>query len=282
VHTHDLLPLTAPADHAGLRDRVVRLLTPGSLRRADRVLTVSATVAAEIRALFPETAAKLTAIPDGIETDFFCPRGADATPGPIHARIGWAGPYVLCLGALSARKNLEVAIRGFGEYRARRDPAAGEIKLVLAGMCRSRAYESRIRRLADAVAPAAVRFAGFVDDEACRSLLQHAAVVLAPSRGEGFDLPPLEAMSCAVPVVCSELPVHRELLGDDAVYFPTDQPTALADALLRLDTDPALRRRLARQGPARAARYTWPAAMQSLANLYGELLASARARPVPS
>lgn len=266
VHIHDLLPLRAPADHRGLRDRLVRRMTPGTLRRADGVLTVSESVAGEIRADFPFAAAKLTAIPNGIEGGFFQPRASVAPRAAIHARLGLKGDYLLYVGAFAARKNLEVAIRAFG--RLVRDPRHATAQLVLAGMCRSTSYLASLRKLAAEVAPGAVIFTGFVDDRECLDLLQHARIFLAPSRGEGFDLPPLEAMSCAVPVVCSELPVHRELLEDDALYFHPDRPEELAAALLRLDTDPALHRELSRRGPARAARYTWENAMGRMADFY--------------
>ena len=94
-------------------------------------------------------------------------------------------------------------------------------------MSRSSRHEARLRQLAAELAPEAICFAGFVTDKECLALLQHASIFLAPSRGEGFDLPPLEAMACAIPVICSELPVHRELLGDDALYFDPASPAAL-------------------------------------------------------
>jgi glycosyltransferase involved in cell wall biosynthesis len=276
VHTHDLLPLTAPADHRGFRDQLVRRLMPGSIRRADGVLTVSESVASEIRRHFPHATGKLTAIPNGIDTDFFRPKQPGAIRAPIHDRLNLSGDYVLYLGALMARKNLEVAIRGFSDYR--RDPllpaSARGAKLVLAGMSRSQTYEASLRALAEKLAPGAVIFTGFIKDEDCLALLQHATVFLAPSRGEGFDLPALEAMACGIPVLCSDLPVHRELLGHDACFFPTDQPERLAADLHRLMTRADLRTQLAQRGPARAGGFTWETAMLRLGELYRQILCS--------
>jgi glycosyltransferase involved in cell wall biosynthesis len=279
VHTHDLLPLTAPADHPGFRDRLVRRLMPASIRRADGVLTVSESVAEEIRRHFPHATGKLTAIPNGIDAGFFRPVPAGARRAAIHTRLNLPGDYVLYLGALMSRKNLEVAIRGFSEYR--RDPllrpSARSAKLVLAGMSRGKDYEAGLRALADKLAPGAVVFTGFITDEECLALLQHATVFLAPSRGEGFDLPALEAMACAIPVLCSDIPVHRELLGSDARFFPTHQPERLAAELHRMMTRADLRAQLAQPGPARAARFTWERAMQRLGELYQEILSGPRA-----
>jgi glycosyltransferase involved in cell wall biosynthesis len=282
VHTHDLLPLTAPADHRGFRDQLVRRLMPGSIRRADGVLTVSESVASEIRSHFPYATGKLTAIPNGIDADFFRPKPPGARRAAIHARLNLTGDYVLYLGALMARKNLEVAIRGFNRHL--HDPllpaSARKAKLVLAGMSRSKTYEDGLRALAEKLAPDAVIFTGFIKDEDCLALVQHATVFLAPSRGEGFDLPALEAMACGVPVLCSDIPVHRELLGNDARFFPTHQPERLATELHRLMTHSDLRTQFSQQGPARAAGFTWENAMQRLGELYHRIL-SASPLPVP-
>jgi len=277
VHTHDLLPLTAPEDHRGWRDQLVRRLMPASLRRADCVLTVSESVATEIRTLFPEVAPRVTAVLNGIEGSLFRPKTAAASRPEIHTRLGLDGDYVLYLGALMSRKNLEVSVRAFGEFLAGQRTTGRPLpKLVLAGMSRSEDYVRRLRALAGEIAPREVCFTGFVSDADCVALLQHARAFIAPSRGEGFDLPALEAMACSIPVICSDIPVHRELLGDDALFFATDRPEDFAAQLQRLFTSPGLPEDLARRGPHRARRYNWESSMRSLAALYQTLLKTPR------
>ncbi|HEY4989919.1 MAG TPA: glycosyltransferase, partial [Opitutaceae bacterium] len=73
VHIHDLLPLTDPVDHPGTRNAMIRRLTPATIRRSARVLTVSATVAAEIAALYPHARGKIRSIPNGISGGSFAP-----------------------------------------------------------------------------------------------------------------------------------------------------------------------------------------------------------------
>ena len=268
VHTHDLLPLTAPQDHRGLRDRIIRTLTPRSLRQADCVLTVSNSVAEEIRRLFPKLVGKIAVVPNGIDGELFRPKPAGSARGEIHTRLHLQGDYFLYLGALMSRKNLEVVIRGFASFVRHHSATTPPPRLVLAGMSRSDAYVIQLKRLAAELAPGTVRFSGLISDPDCVSLLQHAAVFLAPSRGEGFDLPALEAMSCAIPVVCSDIPVHREMLGRDAAYFSTHDAMGLASALEQLRSQPHLRRQLSRSGPERAACFSWGRAMGQLAELY--------------
>ncbi len=270
VHVHDLLPLTARQDHRSFRDQVVRRLIPRSLRAADRVLTVSRSVADEIASLFPDVAAKVVAIPNGVDGELFQPKAADAPRAGIHGRLGLRGEYILYLGALMERKNLEVAILGFQEFLQRRASIgeAGRFKLVLAGMSRSGSHAEHLRNLAAHSKAGAIRFAGFISDTDCTALLQHASAFLAPSRGEGFDLPALEAMACAIPVLCSDIPVHRELLGEDAIFFPPDEPGKMAAGLFQLLDQPGLRAHLEMRGPKRAAAFNWEDSMRRLGDLY--------------
>lgn len=273
VHTHDLLPLTAPQDHRGLRDRIVRTLTPRSLRRADCVLTVSQSVGNEIRRLFPKIARKVAVVPNGIDGELFRPKAPSAPRSEVHARLELSGDYFLYLGALMSRKNLEVVIRGYAAFLRRLSSETSAPRLVLAGMSRSDAYVLRLKRLAEECAPGKVCFTGFITDSECVALLQHATAFLAPSRGEGFDLPALEAMSCAIPVICSDIPVHREMLGIDALYFPTHDAAGLACVLERFWEQPALREQLSQSAPTRAAGFNWGAAMEQLSELYQHLVA---------
>ncbi|MFN2625234.1 MAG: glycosyltransferase, partial [Mycobacteriales bacterium] len=77
----------------------------------------------------------------------------------------------------------------------------------------------------------AVVLTGYLDDPELARLTGAAACLVLPSRYEGFGIPPLEALACGIPVVVSDLPVLREVLGAHAHYVPVGDVDALADAL---------------------------------------------------
>jgi alpha-1,3-rhamnosyl/mannosyltransferase len=239
-------------------------LPPGSIRRADRIVTVSGAVRDELAERFPESADRVTAIYNGIDPEFYRKEGADDSA----ARERDDRPYLLYMGAIAPRKNLEIALRAFriflkGPRRAR---------LILAGLIRSRAYQERLDRLvAELDLTGAVTFTGFISDENYRSLLKSARLFLAPSRGEGFDLPALEAGASARAVICSDIPVHRELLGDGAVFFPPDDAQALARHMGDLWEREEERNRLGQVACQRAADFTWERMAGQLAALYLEV-----------
>ena len=95
----------------------------------------------------------------------------------------------------------------------------------------------------------AVRTPGYLAEPDLARVVAGAAALILPSWYEGFGLPALEALACGTPVVASDLPAHREVLGDQAQLFPPDDPGALAAALAATLDDPG-------GEPARAARRT--------------------------
>jgi glycosyltransferase involved in cell wall biosynthesis len=118
--------------------------------------------------------------------------------------------------------------------------------------------------------PEGVEIAGRVPLDELVSLYRRASAVVFPSLYEGFGQPPLEALACATPVACSDIPPLREVCGDAAVYFDPTQPEAIAAGI-----EEALRRgpELSAAGPARAARFTWSENARLHEDVYRELAA---------
>ena len=170
--------------------------------------------------------------------------------GPFFGETESPAPeprHLLHVGTLEPRKNLDRLLDAYLLL----DPAVRP-PLVLVGRYgwRQEALVERIGRIGPSV-----RWLDEVDDEQLGRLYQRAAVLIQPSRHEGFNLPVLEGLSGGVPVVASNIPVHREVAGDCALYVPPDDADAIAAAILavlgwdreRRDAwSAAARRRLAR------------------------------------
>jgi glycosyltransferase involved in cell wall biosynthesis len=98
---------------------------------------------------------------------------------------------------------------------------------------------------------------GWIPREELERLYAEAALVVLPTRFEGFGLPVLEAMLHGAPVLCSDLPVLREVGADAAAYVEPGSAEALARAISELLGNSRRRAELAEAGRARAARYSW-------------------------
>jgi glycosyltransferase involved in cell wall biosynthesis len=145
----------------------------------------------------------------------------------------------LFVGALEPRKAPDLVVDAFLRARAR----GLEAELVVVGEGRLDPRGPGVRRL------------GRVED--LGALYAGALAVVLPSWLEGFGLPPVEGLAAGAPAIVSDLPVFREVLGQGALYVPPGDAEALAEALLSLERDPALRGRLLAAGEARIAPLTW-------------------------
>lgn len=135
-------------------------------------------------------------------------------PGAIPAHIPHDRPYFVTVGTIEPRKNhavlLDVWTR-FGEDAPR---------LLI---CGSRGWNNESVFEALDSRPQAVTELSGLSDPALAAVIQGAQALLFPTFAEGFGLPPLEARALGVPVICSDLPVLRETLSNQAVYLgPTD------------------------------------------------------------
>jgi len=102
-----------------------------------------------------------------------------------------------------------------------------------------------------------VRLEGWLPPAEVERLYAESAAVVLPTMFEGFGLPVLEAMARGCPVICSDIPVLREVAGPAAAYFDPREPAAIARVLERTLHDPALLAQLAEAGRGRASTFSW-------------------------
>jgi glycosyltransferase involved in cell wall biosynthesis len=253
---HDITPIKFPGQYRGLTNVLVRMLTASSVRRSDHVLTPCRTIAREVATHCGAPLTKFSAFYNGVDTTIFRPLRDPTECIAIIQRLGLKSPYVLTSGALERRKNVETMIRMLV-----RVPVALCAQLVVAGGTRDSGYATLLAALAaDEALAGRVRFLGFVADADLADLYRASAAFISASRDEGFNLPVLEAMASAVPTVCSDIDVHRELFEGATAFFPADDDVALAERLSSVLEDAMLARQLVEAGLSRAAHFNWNAA----------------------
>lgn len=269
VTVHDLAVLHFPETLTWkIRWSLLPFLEP-SLERAARVVTVSQAVAAEIAAAWPRAAAKTEVIWNGVGPEFL--PGEPAAIAATRQRLGFPGGYLLYLGTLEPRKNVDLLLDAWLALRAEWPEAP---PLVLAGPdgWHSAALRQRVAGLAND----GVRRLGHLERGELVTVVQAASAFVYPSLYEGFGLPVAEAMACGVPVIGSNRASLPEVIGDAGVTVDADDPLALAGALHRLLTEPGLAARLAERGRERARLFSWRSAAARLSELFRAVLAERR------
>ena len=250
------------------RDRLLLSLTvPLSMRRADRVITVSEASRRDILRLYGLPQTKVVAIPNGVEEHFQPVREA-ARLAAVRQRHGLPEHFILALGNLQPRKNLR---RLVAAYALLRHQYGIRQQLVLAGrpLWREGAIYRAIERhglVGDVVTT------GYIAEADLPALYSAADIFVYPSLYEGFGLPPLEAMACGTPVIAGATSSLPEVVGEAALLVKPTDVAALAAAIARLLLDDELRRHLGAAGRARAARFSWETTARQTVAVYDAVL----------
>jgi glycosyltransferase involved in cell wall biosynthesis len=265
VTVNDLIHRFYPDTHGGLKARGMAFLVPAAIRRADRVITISAATADDLVRELGTPREKIDVVPLGVGTTV---REAVAPATGLRERFELGDrPIALSVSAKRPHKNLPRLLEALALIPAERRPV-----LVVPGYgtFHDDALAADVQRLGIA---GDVRMLGWVDGAELEGLYAEAAVFVFPSLYEGFGLPVLEAMARGVPVACSDRGSLREVAGDAARVFDPEQPRAIAAAMEEILADPALADRLRAAGREQAARFTWPKAAQGVLASYERALA---------
>lgn len=171
------------------------------------------------------------------------------------------GKNLIYMGSFMPYKNVETLIKGVNEL-----PTDYQLHL-LSKVSGERKTE--LQKLAHN--PSQVVFHNGVSDEEYVGLLQSSHCLVTATKEEGFGLPITEAQTLGVPVVCSNLPVLREVAGEGALYFDAEDATGFAEQVLELDNE-ACRQEIIANARRQAAKFTWSNSAKVLYELSNNLL----------
>jgi glycosyltransferase involved in cell wall biosynthesis len=242
----------------------------GSAARSCSLAAVSEATKHDIVRLMKRPSEAIDVVPNGVDPAF--------TPGEptvgdrrVLEGLGVRGPYLLSVGTLQPRKDLDTLLAAFAllpERDVRR-------QLVIAGGA-GWGYPDIKETIRRHGVEGRVILAGYVAPDVLRTLYRGAALLLVASRYEGFCLPILEAMASGLAVAATDVSAIPEVAGGAALLAPPGDPRSLADAAGRLLDDEALRRERIALGFAQAARYTWDASARRLLAVYRRRLPDPR------
>jgi glycosyltransferase involved in cell wall biosynthesis len=254
VTIHDLGYLHIPEAHPAQQRRMLDWTTRWSARVARHIIVPSSQTRDDLVACYGTPASKITVIHHGVDERF---RTAITDTVGIRQRLGLTRPYVLAVGTVQPRKNYPLIAK------AMVDPASGATghDLVIAGK-RGWMADDVMRDLAATGIGERLRILDYVPDADLAALYAGADVFVQASRFEGFGMPVLEAMAAGAPVLSADTPSLREIGGDGALFFGSDEQLPLSQRLADVLGDPAGRDHLIARGRAWSARFTWAAAAE--------------------
>ncbi|HZR91439.1 MAG TPA: glycosyltransferase family 1 protein [Gaiellaceae bacterium] len=269
VGVHDLIAddfpqLTLPSRRARTLWTLKQRL---ALALARRLFTVSETSRSEIAARLRIAASRIAVVSEAPDPVFYPRSAAEVEQALAGLGLGAREPYLLYAGGISPHKDIPTLLEAYALVR--KDGNAP--RLVIAGALDADPYHSAadaVRERIGALGIAdGVLLTGYVTDDVLACLYSAASAVALPSLAEGFGLPAVEAAACGAAVVLSDIPAHRETLGEDALFFPAGDAAVLSERIQRLLGSDMLRRSLAERGRQRVARRSWTAAAEALREL---------------
>ena len=308
VHVHNLLPFVSVIRALNPRVKIVLhmhcywltqldpALVRQRLRDVDLVLGCSDSVTDPVREAFPEVAGRCATVYNGFDVAHFTEARAEALAQ--HDRNGTARdeapmPRLLCVGRVSPEKGVHVLLEAFEEV-ARRHP---DVRLDVVGPNAGTApvefivglsqepevralaafyegdYLAHLKGLCPPDVEGRVAFTGPVPYSALAEAYGRADVLVNASLSDTFPMPILEAMACGLPVVATDAggAVESVVEGETGLLVPSGDAPALADAISRLVSDPALRRRMGEAGQQRAHLFSWEKTTEALLEQYANL-----------
>lgn len=252
---HDLGFHFYPEAHTRFQRFYLRWSTRHNAHRSSRILADSQATRTDLSRLYGIPASKIDVVYPGIDPQL-APERDPASLERVRRQYGIEASYLLYLGTLQPRKNLERLIEAYVQSNV-------TAQLVLAGKA-GWLSEPILQTISHFVGQAGasdaarrIRVTGYVAEEDKPVLLSGATALLYPSLYEGFGFPILEAQVCGTPVLCGDNSSQPEVAGGGALLVAADDTQAIMEGIRQLTQDGDLRARLIQNGLKNVKRFSW-------------------------
>lgn len=242
-----------------------RTFTTRSARRATLVVTIATSTKRELVERFATPEERVRVIYPAIDVDYQPERDLRRL-AEFRARHELPGRYLLFLGTLEPRKNLETLVEAYARLRALDESVP---PLVLAG-AKGWYYQSLFERVQALGLERHITFAGYVSRDEQPLWYAGADLFIYPSVYEGFGLPIAEALACGTPTITSNVSSMPEAGGPVAIQVDPNDREGLAHAMRRVLADPMARERALIEGPRWTRRFTAERMVADYVDVYRE------------
>lgn len=263
VSIHDLSFEHLPETFKRRSQMQLRLTVRRSARKASQVIALSEHGRNDIITTYGLDAEKVTAIPLAAAAHFV-PIKDEKELQRVRQTYGIEGNYILSVGSIQPRKNLNRLIAAYSSLRQTL-PEGKLPQLVIVGKF-AWLYEETVRAISEEGLSKSVILTGYVPEGDLPALYSGAVCFVYLSYFEGFGLPPLEAMKCGTPVIVGNRTSLPEVVGDAGILVDPFDVDHIAAAIARVLGNSDLRSQLSINGMQRARLFDWrDTARQTLA-----------------
>lgn len=266
ITLHDVIPYKMPETVSSRYLKIFNEHIPKIVEMCDGIITVSNYSKKDIMETFNFPEDKIFVTPLASE-DIYRPLNRDLSKEISKEYYSISGDFILYVGGFSPRKNIIGLIESFSKlisiYKK-------DIKLVIAGK-RGKSYDSYKKRAEELNISNKIIFPGFISVDHLPYIYNAAKLFVYPSFYEGFGLPPIEAMSCGVPVIASNATSVPEVVGDGGLLIDPNDVDNLCYSMFRVLLDDELRERLILSGIVKASELSWQKTAQQTLIAYSKI-----------
>lgn len=254
---HDIGYLKTPTEFNQKDFYQLKNWTAQSIKQAKHIISVSEFTKNEIIKEYKIKPEKITVIENGI-TKF--KKHTKTESQKILNKFKITKPYFLSVGTLKPNKNYPFLIKAFSVFLANQRTSTPAYQLVISGK-KGWLFDEIFKTVTDLNLQNKVIFTGFITEKEKNILYQNATATVLPSLYEGFGIPAIESQSFNTPVIVSDIPSYREIMGDSASYIdPTNEKT-LIKALFNIKNNHSQNYK----------RYLWAQSAKKLLHLFDSL-----------
>lgn len=243
VTIHDLSYFYYPEEFLKKDLYQLKNWTKYSVKKTRQIIAVSQTTKNDLVKFYQIPEGKIEVIYNGF---------SHVIPNGQKPKTKSQKPYILYVGTIQPRKNLQTLINAFHALLKEKP----EYTLVITGK-KGWLYENICNQVKTLQLEHKVIFTGYVGDEEKAQLYADASVFVLPSLYEGFGLPILEAMSYDCPVIASSASSLPEIGADVCLYFDPQKPDELKEKMLEVIDNIDLRKELVKKGKQRVQLFSW-------------------------
>jgi glycosyltransferase involved in cell wall biosynthesis len=261
---HDVSPFTHPEFYPkAIRRRLCPMIERG-LKQAKHIICISENSRQTTSEYFNIPLEKISVVYHGIDKRFQ-KQPPNKALSSVKQVFGIEGPYLLYVGKLEARKNIARMLEAFYLYKQQ---TGSEHKLILVGrrFWDLHGIDETIGRLKlkDSIVEL-----GYVSDEELVSLYSAADLFLFPTLWEGFGFPVLEAMSCGLPVITSNVSCLPEIANGAAELVDPNSSESIATAINTVMRNKQRREQMIELGLQRVSEFSWERTAKQTLDVYG-------------
>ncbi len=261
---HDITPILFPEYHFPFRYWSNRIFFPSVVKNTTAIIADSHNTKRDLCSYYHIPSESIQVIHLAADS-CYCPLPLNEVD-EWKKNKGLMNPYILFVGTIEPRKNISTLLKAFALILMKYP----EMQLVLAGSAGWNA-DPILREMNDPKISGNIRYLQYLAHEELPYLYNGAVAFVYPSWYEGFGLPPLEAMQCGVPVICSNSSSLPEIIGPGGILIDPGDVNGYVMALDQILTDDSYRKDQITYGICRSSEFTWKKTANETAIIYNSL-----------